>query len=71
MESQRVKGQTGRCVAVFAIVVEAKDEQAAAFYGAFGFLPFPDRPLRLFIPVADAMEAMLRAQSGQMAGDKT
>jgi GNAT superfamily N-acetyltransferase len=51
-------------LAVFAIVVEAKDEKAAAFYRDFGFLPFPDRPLRLFIPVADAIEAMLRAQSG-------
>jgi GNAT superfamily N-acetyltransferase len=50
-------------LAVFAIVVEAKDEPAAAFYRDFGFLPFPNRPLRLFIPVADAIEAVSRAQS--------
>jgi GNAT superfamily N-acetyltransferase len=50
-------------LAVFAIVVEAKDEQEAAFYGNFGFMPFPNRPFRLFIPVADAIEAMSLAQS--------
>ena len=47
-------------LAVFAIVVEAKDEQAAAFYRAFGFDSFPNRPLRLFLPASDA-KAALRA----------
>ena len=51
-------------LAVFAIVVEAKDEQAATFTRDFGFMPFPNRPFRLFLPVADAIEAMSRAQSG-------
>lgn len=51
-------------LAVFAIVVEAKDEPAAAFYRDFGFTLFPSQPFRLFIPVADAIEAMSRAQSG-------
>ncbi len=45
---------------VFAIVVEAKDERAAAFYRDFGFESFPNRPLRLFMPTAVA-EAALRA----------
>ncbi|MGA8172478.1 MAG: GNAT family N-acetyltransferase [Methylocystis sp.] len=48
-------------LAVYAIIVEAKDEQAAAFYRGFGFAPFPNRPLRLFMPMADAVEAMARA----------
>lgn len=47
-------------LAVFAIVVEAKDEPAAAFYRDFGFAPFPTRPLRLFMPTSDA-QAALRA----------
>ena len=51
-------------LAVFAIVVDAKDEAAAAFYADFGFMPFPSRPLRLFLTVADAIEAISRAQSG-------
>src|SRR5437016_12235709 len=37
-----------RSLAVFAIVVDAIDERAAAFYRDFGFEPFPSRPLRLF-----------------------
>jgi GNAT superfamily N-acetyltransferase len=50
-------------LAVFAIVVDAKDEAAAAFYGDFGFKPFPSRPSRLFLLVTDAIEAMSRARS--------
>src|SRR5438105_15876679 len=46
---RRVIG-AARSLAVFAIVVEATDETAAAFYRDFGFVPFPGRPLRLFLP---------------------
>jgi ribosomal protein S18 acetylase RimI-like enzyme len=34
------------------LVVDAKDEQAAAFYRHFDFIPFPSQPRRLFIPVS-------------------
>jgi GNAT superfamily N-acetyltransferase len=44
----------GRSLAVFAIVVDAKDERAAEFYKAFGFRAFPSRPRRLFLPTATA-----------------
>jgi GNAT superfamily N-acetyltransferase len=59
---RRVLG-AARSLAVFAIVVEAKDEKSAAFYGDFGFTPFPNRPLRLFVPTSDAAEALSRALS--------
>ena len=36
-----------------AIVVHAKDDEAAAFYAAFGFAPWPGRPLRLFLLLKD------------------
>jgi GNAT superfamily N-acetyltransferase len=52
-----------RSLAVFAIVVEATDEKAVAFYRDFGFAPFPSRPLRLFMPVSEAAEAVSRALS--------
>jgi GNAT superfamily N-acetyltransferase len=52
-----------RSLAVFAIVVDAIDERAAAFYGDFGFEPFPSRPLRLFMPASEAAEAVARALS--------
>jgi GNAT superfamily N-acetyltransferase len=47
-------------LAIFAIVVEAKDETAADFYRAFGFQPFPTRPLRLFLPTATALGAFAK-----------
>lgn len=50
-------------LAVFAIVVEATDEKAATFYHDFGFTPFPNRPLRLFMPASEAAEAVSRALS--------
>jgi GNAT superfamily N-acetyltransferase len=59
---RRVIG-AARSLAVFAIVVEATDEKAAAFYRDFGFAPFPNRPLRLFMPASEAAEAVSRALS--------
>ena len=50
---RRILG-AGRSLAVFAIVVDAKDERAAEFYRAFGFRAFPSRPRRLFLPTATA-----------------
>ena len=52
-----------RSLAVFAIVVDAIDERAAAFYRDFGFEPFPSRPLRLFMPASEAAEAVTRVLS--------
>ena len=39
-------------MAAFALVVDAKDEAAAAFYQHHGFMPLPDSPLTLFLPLA-------------------
>ena len=52
-----------RSLVVFAIVVDAMDEKAAVFYRNFGFTPFPNRPLRLFMPASEAAEAVSRALS--------
>ena len=40
-------------IASFAVVVDAKDEAARQFYARESFLPFPDRPMKLFRPMAD------------------
>lgn len=40
-------------IASFAVVVDAKDEAARRFYERESFLPFPDRPLRLFRSMVD------------------
>jgi GNAT superfamily N-acetyltransferase len=59
---RRVIGASGS-LAVFAIVVEAVDEKAAAFYREFGFTSFPNRSFRLFMPIAEAAKAVSRALS--------
>jgi hypothetical protein len=38
--------------AVYALAVDAKDGDAAAFYRRNNFAPFPDAALRLFLPIA-------------------
>jgi ribosomal protein S18 acetylase RimI-like enzyme len=39
-------------VAAYALVVDAKDEIAAAFYQHHGFIALPDSPNTLFLPLA-------------------
>jgi len=57
---RRILG-AARSVAVFAIVVDAKDDRAAAFYRRFGFQPFPLQPSRLFLLTSTALAALDRA----------
>lgn len=38
-------------IASFAVVVDAKNEQAFSFYESFGFIAFPAHPQRLFLPM--------------------
>src|SRR5664280_338548 len=59
---RRVIGAS-QSLAVFTIVVEARNEEAADFYCNFGFVPFPSRPLRLFMTISEAAEAVSRALS--------
>ena len=39
-------------IALFAVVVDAKDDAAARFYARYGFQPLSNRGLRLLLPVA-------------------
>lgn len=39
-------------IGAYAMVVDAKDEQAVAFYRHHGFLPLASSPLQLFLPLA-------------------
>ena len=47
----------GSEIAGFALVVDAKDDEAAAFYLHHGFVPLADQPRTLFLPVATARAA--------------
>lgn len=46
-------------IAAFAMLVDAKDENAAAFYRHHGFMALPDRPLTLFLPLGDPLRLHL------------
>jgi predicted GNAT family N-acyltransferase len=41
-----------REVGSWAVIVDAKDEETAAFYRKFGFIDFPNTKRRLFLPTA-------------------
>ena len=53
-DALRRVARAGETVAVYAMVVDAKDEQAQAFYERFGFVRLPDAGRRLFLPMAAA-----------------
>ena len=48
-------------ITAFALVVDAKDDDAVAFYDHHGFLPFASSPTSLYLPLAKA-EKRLRNQ---------
>ena len=43
--------RAGDTMGVYAVVVDALHERAGAFYERYGFLTFPSRPLRLYLPL--------------------
>jgi ribosomal protein S18 acetylase RimI-like enzyme len=47
-------------LAVFAVVVDAMNESASAFYRSFGFVAFPGSPRRLFLLTSTARVALSR-----------
>lgn len=38
-------------IASVAVIVDAKDDRAVAFYSGFGFTPFPESAKRLYLPM--------------------
>jgi ribosomal protein S18 acetylase RimI-like enzyme len=46
--------------AAFSLLVDAKNDGAAAFYRRHGFRPLVSQPLVFFLPLATAREALLR-----------
>lgn len=48
----------GKTLAVFTIIVDAKDANAVAFYKKFGFRVFPQHPGRLFLLTSSASAAI-------------
>jgi predicted GNAT family N-acyltransferase len=48
-------------VASWAVVVDAIDEEAEEYYRRYGFLPFPNKPNRLFLPM-NSIQKMFREE---------
>jgi ribosomal protein S18 acetylase RimI-like enzyme len=46
--------------AVFALIVDAKDETAADYYKRFGFQPFASRTRSLFLPLTTAVKLITK-----------
>lgn len=49
--------QVAEHLGVIGFFVDAKDDLAAAYYRQFGFIPLPDNPLELFLPIATIRKA--------------
>jgi len=45
--------------AAFALLVDAKNDRAAAFYRRYGFRPVAGQPMTLFLPLATAQKTFL------------
>jgi GNAT superfamily N-acetyltransferase len=46
--------------AAFALLVDVKSDQVAAFYQRYGFRPVVDKPRTLFLPLATAQKTFLQ-----------
>jgi GNAT superfamily N-acetyltransferase len=45
-------------VGVHAIIVDALDDNAKAFYAHHGFIELPNHPMRLFLPIGTALQLL-------------
>lgn len=51
--------KAGEFMAVYAVIVDAIDDNAKSFYKKYGFIPFPEMPSRLFLPVKTIEQLIL------------
>lgn len=45
-------------IAIYAVIVDAIDQQAKNFYQKFGFIPFKDHTLSLLLPISTISQAI-------------
>jgi hypothetical protein len=55
---QRQHAQTSNKLRIFALIVDAKDASAVAFYERHDFRRFASKPASLFLPIATALKAL-------------
>lgn len=49
--------QVSEQVGIFAVILDAKDDVAKSFYKKYGFIPFVDQPLKLFLPIQTILKS--------------
>lgn len=54
-------------IGIIGFFVDAKDERAKTFYERFGFIPLPDSPLKLFLPLKSLQQAAMSGKKQKMA----
>jgi predicted GNAT family N-acyltransferase len=59
--------QASEVLAVQAVIVEARDDGAAAFYRHYGFLPFVEETRRLFLPLGTIRDLVASTATKQPA----
>jgi GNAT superfamily N-acetyltransferase len=52
--------QVSQDVGIFAVILDAKDGEAKVFYQKYGFIPFVDQPLKLFLPIQTILESFFK-----------
>lgn len=58
IEALQRTAEAGKSVGIEVVVVDAGDDSAGTFYRKFGFVPFVDTPLRLFITMNDLLRTL-------------
>jgi len=59
LDAARRVVRASAAIAVYALVVDAKNEEARSFYERYGFRRFPDAPSRLFLTLDTFLKAGL------------
>lgn len=60
--AMQLADSTADKIGLYAVVVDAKHEEAANFYRRYGFVSFPDQPLCLFLTLKVIRRALALAQ---------
>lgn len=58
VQAMRRALQVADSAGIIGLFVDAKDEAASRYYRRFGFIPLPDDPHKLFLPLATLRQAL-------------
>jgi hypothetical protein len=59
---RRIDLESSRSIGVFAVRVDAKDDNSVQFYQRFGFIQYVSNPRRLFLPIATLRKGIVASR---------